>query len=204
MTHIQQLVLAFLIPLVICGCDQRPAAFVPKSTAPATKSVANADYASWRGYPVGTEIVRRKTIKNQHGTTVVSTKLKLVEMDDQRAKVDSQITVRRNEEVTENPVDSVVYAATHQIPETMSEEQIAAPAPDAQLLKEESIQVADRTVQAKVFAWKSVLESGPVEVTGWFSSEIPGRQIKLEFDYPDETVSSEEILSLKTPGTGEC
>jgi hypothetical protein len=98
-----------------------------------------------------------------------------------------------------NPPSVLQFPANHLIPEDMSAEQFALPVPDAKLLRQEKFAVLGKNFDASVYGWKATLETGPVAVTGWFSDDFPGRQIKLEFDYTDETTSQELIVAVEFP-----
>ncbi|MFO0939532.1 MAG: hypothetical protein U0930_02075 [Pirellulales bacterium] len=144
-------------------------------------------------------------MSNQHGKVVVTTTLKLKAVDSDQAEIESQITVDRLT-VDDKPTDSTVnpssvlqFPAKHLIPEDMSAEQFALPAPDAKLLRQEKFAVVGKSFDASVYGWKATLETGPVAVTGWFSDDFPGRQLKLEFAYTDETTSQEQVVSVEIP-----
>lgn len=192
-----RLVVFLLCALGLGGCDARLQTKLPPPTAVALKSIPSADFLCWKNFPLGTQVVRRKTMTNSHGKTVVTTTLELKTLNDQLAKVQSQITVDRDNETLENPPDMFQYPANHKIPEEMSAEQFEFPVPDAIFVKKETVRVLDKDYEAAVYQWKATLESGPVGVTGWFSNDFPGRQIRLEFDYSDDTTSVDEVIAVK-------
>jgi hypothetical protein len=186
---------------MLIGCESKSVSTPQASTAPALKAVPNADYECWRQFPLGTRVVRRKTMSNSQGTTTVTTTLELRQVDDGDAKVDSQVTVVRPTEETQNPSETIIFPATHKIPENMDANQFALPSPDARLLREEVINVNNKDYSTAVYQWKTILESGPVDVTGWFCNSFPGRQIRLEFDYNDDTTGVDEIVEVQIPTT---
>lgn len=173
----------------------------PVSTAPLLQEVPNVEYECWKQFPLGTKVVRRKTMSNSHGTTTVTTKLELKLLDEKNAQVESQVTVVRPTETTQNPSEMLVFAATHKIPKEMNAKQFSLPSPDARLLREEEVEVENKKYTASVYQWKATLESGPVDVTGWFSDNFPARQIRLEFDYKDDTTGIDEIVLVEFPDT---
>lgn len=181
------------------GCESGRRQSPQASTAPALKSVPNADYECWKQFPAGTRVVRRKTMSNSLGTTTVTTALELKQLDESGAQVESQVTVVRPTEETHNPSETLTMPPTHKIPVDMSAQQFALPSPEATLLREEAVSISNKTFIASVYRWKSILESGPVEVTGWFCDSFPGRQIRLEFDYSDDTTGIDEILDFQIP-----
>lgn len=190
-----------LLPLVSLGCEGKPIPVQPVATTtqPALKAIPSADYTCWKQFPIGTRVVRRKTMINEHGKVVVTTTLELASCDPKLAEVKSQITVVRDSDTTENPADILQFPANHSIPEDMSEEQFKSPVPDAQLIGEESVTVLDKTYKASVYRWKAALESGPVGVRGWFSDGFPGRQLRIEFDYSNGTSAIDEVVALQIP-----
>lgn len=201
--------LTILLAINGLGCDKSVKQSIPTSSAPKLKSIASADYQSWKRFPVGTQVVRCKMMTNQHGKVVVTTKLQLKSIDATQAEVESQITVDRltvddkPTDLTVNPPSSLQFPASHLIPQEMSAEQFDLPTPDAKLLRKETIEVLGKSVEASVYQWKATLETGPVDVTGWFSDDFPGRQLKLEFGYTDETTSQEQIVSVEFPKASE-
>jgi hypothetical protein len=197
----RQSVILLIAVSTMFGCESNSAPKPQASTAPALKDVPNADYECWKQFPLGTRVVRRKTMSNSQGTTTVTTTLELRQLEESKAKVESQVTVVRPTEETKNPSDTITYTATYQIPENMDADQFALPSPDARLLREEVVNVKNKDYSTAVYQWKTILESGPVDVTGWFCNSFPGRQVRLEFDYPDDTTGVDEIVDVQIPTT---
>jgi hypothetical protein len=199
----QAIFFALIAMTIFQGCSSQPAQVqVPQtSTAPVTKSIPNADYECWKQFPLGTRVVRRKTMSNSNGATTVTTSLQLKELEPSSATVESQVTVVRPTETTENPAEMLTIASAHKIPEEMNPELFRLPSPDAKLLRSELIQVKGKAYDAAVYRWKATLESGPVDVTGWFCDGFPARQIRLEFDYTDDTTGIDEVIDLEIPAS---
>ncbi|XZE45630.1 hypothetical protein SH467x_000877 [Pirellulaceae bacterium SH467] len=179
--------------------SQAPATATLQSTGPKTRSVDNPDYLNWAKFPIGTRVVRKNNIVNEQGTVTVTTTLKLVEIDKSMAKVESQITVERPSDLTVNPPQILEYLAKQSVLESTTDEQVVAPLREAKLLRDETMSVLGKDVAAKVYTWKTALESGPAGVVGWYSDEIPGRQVKQEIDFGKAGKGTEEITSLETP-----
>lgn len=142
---------------------------------------------------------------NQHGKVVVTTTLELKSLDANQAEVESQITVERANlndtpfDTTINPTSILQFSATHPNPQDMSADQFALPVPDAKLVRQERLEVIGKSFETSVYSWKATLETGLVDITGWFSDDFPGRQLKLVFDYTDETTSQELVVAIELP-----
>lgn len=170
-----------------------------KQTGPKIRSVDNPNYLTWSKFPVGTQVVRVNKLINDKGTVTVTTTLKLQEIDQTVAKVESQITVERPTDLTVNPPQILDYLAKQSVLESTTDEQVAAPLKEAKLLRTENIAVLGKEYQAKVYTWKTALESGPADVLGWYSDEFPGRQIKQEIDFGEGGKGTEEITEFVVP-----
>lgn len=170
-----------------------------KSSGPKIRSVDNPNYLTWSKFPVGTRVVRLNKLVNEKGTVNVTTTLQLQEIDKQVAKVESQITVERPSDLTVNPPQVLEYLAKQSVLESTTDEQVAAPLNEAKLLRTESITVLGKELQARVYTWKTALESGPADVLGWYSDEFPGRQIKQEIDFGEGGKGTEEIIEFVVP-----
>lgn len=167
---------------------------------PALKDVDNSDYLSWSQFPIGTKVVRRKTMSNEVGTTVITTSLELKEVNAAAVLVESQITVKRTNDTTENPPSILEYPKSQKIPAEMDPELFTRPLPDAKKVAAEPVESMGKSYDATVYEWKAQLESGPMQVKGWFSDKFPGRQIKLEFENPNGNEPFvEEIIELNIP-----
>lgn len=173
---------------------------LPQATGPALKEINNADYISWSKFPIGTKVVRRKTMANEIGTTVITTALELREIKSEAVSVESQITVERTNDTTDNPPNILDYPRSQMIPADMDAELFTRPLPDAKRIATEAIESLGQSYTATIYEWKSQLESGPMKVRGWFSDEFPGRQIRLEFENPSGGEPFfEEVIELTIP-----
>lgn len=141
-------------------------------------------------------------MSNEVGTTVITTTLELKEIKAEAVLVESQITVKRTKDTTENPSSIVEYPKSQKIPADMDAELFTRPLPDAKKVNTESIESMGKPYDATVYEWKAQLESGPMKVKGWFSDKFPGRQIKLEFENPNGNEPFvEEIVELNIPNS---
>ena len=180
--------------------SESSSADLQKASGPALKQIDNADYSNWSRFPIGTKVVRRKTMSNDVGTTVITTTLELKEIKPEAVAVESQITVKRTSDTTTNPPSILDYPKSQMIPADMDAELFTRPLPDAKRIATEAIESFGQSYTATVYEWKTQLESGPMMVKGWFSDEFPGRQIKLEFENPGGGEPFvEEIIELETP-----
>ena len=170
------------------------------SSGPSTRRVPNPDYVTWSKFAIGTKVVRKHSIVNDKGTVTITTSLSLAELSDKVAKVESQVTVERPERLTENPSQVFDYFSTQPVLESTTDEQVLAPLREAKLLREEPVEVSGKVYQARVYGWKTALESGPADVIGWFSDEFPGRQLRLETDFGADGKGTEVIVSFELPG----
>jgi hypothetical protein len=210
----------FQFPIIVClalstGCspdktssssDQSKTVEASQTKAPAKgpalKDVDNSDFLSWSQFPIGTKVVRRKTMSNEVGTTIITTSLELKEVNAAAVLVESQITVKRTNDTTENPPSILEYPKSQKIPAEMDPELFARPLPDANKVAAEPIESMGKAYDATVYEWKAQLESGPMKVKGWFSDKFPGRQIKLEFENPNGNEPFvEEIIELNIPAS---
>lgn len=176
-----------------------PASAPIQTSGPKTRSVDNPDYLNWAKFPVGTRVVRKNSIVNDQGTVTVTTTLRLSEIDKSMAKVESQITVERPSDLTVNPPQILEYLAKQSVLESTTDEQVVAPLREAKLLRDENVVVLGKDVAVQVYTWKTALESGPADVLGWYSDEIPGRQVMQEIDFGKAGKGTEEIILLETP-----
>ncbi len=188
------------------GCDSskpaksQAAVNVPTPSDDHLKSVPNADFLNWSKFPEGTKVVRQKVLETEQGVTTVTTTLRLVTRQPKSVEVESQTTVIRPQETTENPPQSFTYAAEHKIPKAMNAEQFLLPNPKAKSLGDEKVTMLGKEYDASVFKWQSMLESGPIDIKGWFSDDFPGRQIKTELDFKSDTSKgSETTLEVSIP-----
>ena len=199
-------VLSFLFVSSMLGCGSstpqksQPALNVQSTSDDHLKSVPNGDFLSWSKFPEGTKVVRRRTLESDVGVTTETTALRLVSVKPTSIEVESQTTVIRPQGTTENPPQSFVYQAEYKIPKEMSEEQFLLPDPKAKSLGSEKLTLLGKEYDASVYQWQSSLESGPIDVKGWFNDNFPGRQLKLEIDYRnDKFKGSETILEVSIP-----
>jgi hypothetical protein len=199
-------VLSFLFVISMLGCGSstppisQPALNVPDTNDEHLKSVPNGDFLSWSKFPEGTKVVRRRTLESDVGVTTETTTLRLVSVKPTSIEVESQTTVIRPQGTTENPPQSFVYQAEYKIPKEMSEEQFLLPDPKAKSLGSGKLTLLGKEYDASVYQWQSSLESGPIDVKGWFNDNFPGRQLKLEIDYRnDKFKGSETILEVSIP-----
>jgi hypothetical protein len=192
---------------LIVGCGSstptksQPATNVPAPSDDHLISVPNADFLSWSKFPEGTRVIRRKTLESDVGVTTETTTLSLVSVKPKSVEVESQTTVIRPQGTTENPPQSFLYEAEYKIPKEMSAEQFLLPDPKAKSLGNEKLTLLGKEYDASVYKWQSMLESGPIDVTGWFNDNFPGRQLKTEIDFRnDKLKGSETILEVSIPG----
>jgi hypothetical protein len=191
---------------MIIGCGSstpsksQSALNVPAPGGDHLKSVPNGDFLSWSKFPEGTKVVRRKTLESDVGVTTETTTLRLVSAKPNSVAVESQTTVIRPQGTTENPPQSFIYQAEYKIPKEMSAEQFLLPDPKAKILGSEKLTLLGKEYDASVYQWQSMLESGPIDVKGWFNDNFPGRQLKTEIDFRnDKFKGSETILEVSIP-----
>jgi hypothetical protein len=173
---------------------------VPAPSQDHLKSVPNAEFLNWSKFPEGTKVVRQKTLESDVGVTTETTTIRLVSRQPKSVEVESQTTVIRPQGTTENPPQSFTYAAEYKIPKDMNAEQFLLPDPKAKSLGAEKVSMLGKEYDALVFTWQSMLESGPIEIKGWYSDDFPGRQIKTEIDFKtDKSKGNETTLEVSIP-----
>ena len=204
--HFLHTVLLLLVICFVTGCDSS----TPVQNQPATnvtipsdghlKSVPNADFLNWSKFPEGTKVVRRRTLKSDAGVTTETTVIRLISRQPQSVEVESQTTVIRPQGTTENPPQSFVFAAEYKIPKDMDADQFLLPDPKAKRMGEEKVTVFGKDYDALVFTWQSILESGPMDIKGWYSDDFPSRLIKSEFDFKDgKSQGNETTIEVSIP-----
>lgn len=191
---------------LMVGCDSskpaknQAALNVSTPTDDHLKSVPNADFLNWSKFPEGTKVVRQRVLESEQGVATITTTIRLVARQPKSVEVESQTTVIRPQGTTENPPQSFTYAAEYKIPKDMEAEQFLLPDPKAKSLGAEKITMLGKEYDALVFKWQSMLESGPIDIKGWFSDDFPGRQIKTELDFKSDTSKgSETTLEVSIP-----
>ncbi len=191
---------------LMVGCDSskpaknQAALNVSTPTDDHLKSVPNADFLNWSKFPEGTKVVRQRVLESEQGVATITTTIRLVARQPKSVEVESQTTVIRPQGTTENPPQSFTYAAEYKIPKDMDAEQFLLPDPKAKSLGAEKITMLGKEYDALVFKWQSMLESGPIDIKGWFSDDFPGRQIKTELDFKSDTSKgSETTLEVSIP-----
>jgi hypothetical protein len=178
---------------LMVGCDSskpaknQAALNVSTPTDDHLKSVPNADFLNWSKFPEGTKVVRQRVLESEQGVATITTTIRLVARQPKSVEVESQTTVIRPQGTTENPPQSFTYAAEYKIPKAKS-------------LGAEKVTMLGKEYDALVFKWQSMLESGPIDIKGWFSDDFPGRQIKTELDFKSDTSKgSETTLEVSIP-----
>jgi len=191
---------------LMVGCDSskpaknQAALNVSTPTDDHLKSVPNADFLNWSKFPEGTKVVRQRVLESEQGVATITTTIRLVARQPKSVEVESQTTVIRPQGTTENPPQSFTYAAEYKIPKDMDAEQFLLPDPKAKSLGAEKVTMLGKEYDALVFKWQSMLESGPIDIKGWFSDDFPGRQIKTELDFKSDTSKgSETTLEVSIP-----
>jgi hypothetical protein len=191
---------------LMVGCDSskpaksQAALNVPAPTDDHLKSVPNPDFLNWSKFPEGTKVVRQKVLETEQGITTITTTIRLVARQPKSVEVESQTTVVRPQETTENPPQSFTYGAEYKVPKDMNAEQFLLPDPKAKSLGAEKVTMLGKEYDSLVFKWQSMLESGPIDIKGWFSDDFPGRQIKTELDFKSDTSKgSETTLEVSIP-----
>ena len=159
-------------------------------------SAEHPEYANWKQFPVGTSLVRKRTAANELSKIVVTTTLRLVEKDESKVVVESQVTVERpNEAPTVNPASTTTFPSSFSIPQGMELEQFQLPSLKAKSVGSETIEVAGRSIPATVYEWTESNESGPMNVRIWQSNEVPGRLAKQVNSTPNlKSTSEEEVV----------
>lgn len=190
----------------MAGCDfssetKNVAALnIPVPSNDHLKSVPNVEFVNWSKFPEGTKVVRRRTLKSDEGVTTETSTIRLISRLQASVEVESQTTVIRPQGTTENPPQSFVYTSAYKIPKEMSEELFLLPDPKAKLVGAEIVTLLGSNYEAKIYTWQSTLESGPIEIKGWYSDDFPGRQIKTEIDFKDgKSQGNETTIEVSIP-----
>lgn len=197
-----------LIILVGCGSDSGTSSVLQGElpsdrVAPAATNdvplIDNPEYVHWSRYPVGTVVVRKKEVSNESGSVRVTTTLRLVEKNRDKAMVESQVTVDRpGQPLVENPPQRLEFAATFQLPQGMKEEQFALPSLKAKLIGNETRTAFGREFSTEQFTWDERNEAGPMTVSLWRSDDVPGRTLRQEVKGRTQ-VSVEEVVEIIQP-----
>lgn len=210
---------AVLAAATALGCGSKPGtpptAAVPGAptagdsgaTPDPRPTLASPEYANWKKYPVGTVVKRRREATNPKEPgkkTVETTTLKLFELTDRRAVVESQVTVEKTGYDTDvKPAQKLDYPASFPLPAGMSEAEFGKfllPDPKAKVAGTETVRLLGQEYTATVYEWVGSLESGPMPIKLWVSDDMPGRLVKSEFTI-DKAGSKalEEVIEVKAP-----
>ena len=150
---------------------------------------------------MGTRVVRKDVLASPTEDRFLYTTLRLAEKSDTMLALETQTAIEQAGERIESDVNRVEYPATFRLPTGMKVEQFELPSLKAKLVRAENLQVGGRQVETEVFQFEDTTEAGPVDVTLWRSSTIPGRQVKKEIvDRNGIVLSSSEILEIAEPG----
>jgi len=196
--------------LMGCG-DQTGAAAIAQGSAkkelpPPVSSdslplVDHPEYVHWSQFPVGTAVVRKKEVTNDHGAVRVTTKVRLAEKTAEKVVVETQVTVDRlNGTPEENPPFNAEFVAKFRLPSSVKLEQFSLPSLRAKPAGEETRAACGREYRAEVFTWEERNETGPMSVKLWRSNEVPGRMIRQEIEGHMHH-SVEEVVEISVPST---
>ena len=163
--------------------------------------VDHPEYQNWTKFPIGTTVKRRNEIVNDQGIVVVLTTLKLVEVNEKMAVVESQTTVEREGTIDEKPSQLFEYYAKFRLMEGLTVQRYSLPSPTALKTGIEDIEVSGKKYDAEIFEWEGNLESGKVGLKQWRCNDFPSRIVKTETNYRDSTNSkaSEWTVSILRP-----
>jgi len=184
---------------LLTGCDAQ------EMQKPISMAVPNMDhlplvdhpeYLNWSKFPIGTTIKRRNEIVNDNGVVVVLTTLKLIELSDKIAIVESQTTVEREGRIDEKPPQTFDYYAKFRLMEGLTIERYSLPAPNAKKTGSEEIDVAGVKMMTDVYECEGMLESGKIGIKLWRSDDFPGRVVRTETDFRDPTKSSSKEVTI--------
>lgn len=163
--------------------------------------VDHPEYQNWTKFPIGTTVRRRNEIVNDLGIVVVLTTLKLVEVNEKMAVVESQTTVEREGTIDEKPPQPFEYYAKFRLMEGLTMQRYSLPSPTAIKTGVEEIEVSGEKYVADIFEWEGNLESGKVGLKQWRCNDFPSRIVKTETNYRDSTKSkaTEWTISILRP-----
>lgn len=185
------------------GCDSNtqpktptvPAASEAPATSPSEPAVASSnaasmgtmldhpEYANWSRFPVGTSIMRKRTVTNEFGEVKVTTRMWLESKSEKEVVVGSQINVERpGQPLEENPDNLTTYPARFRLPEGMDPNLFLLPTAKAKRTGEEVLTVDGREIKADVYEWQESNETGPMDVKLWRSIDVPGRIVRQEMN----------------------
>lgn len=190
--------------LFASGCDtfQKPAPVIV-AAPPSLEDlplVAHPEYENWSKFPVGTRVVRKDTLASSEGDVTLHTTLKLTAKSEANITLETQTAIERSGNRQDSDLNSVEYPAQFRLPKGMTIEQFQLPALKAQKMDVEMITVAGKVYTAEVYRFEDQSEAGPVDVTLWRSSEIPGRQAKKEIiDRKGLMLTSSNLIEFHTP-----
>lgn len=190
--------------LTLCGCDANvkpvPVVVAPPPSLDDLPLVVHPEYDNWSKFPVGTEVIRKDNLASSEGEVILHTALRLAKKSDDGVTIETLTAIERDGVRQESDVTSADYVAKFRLPKGMELEQFQLPALKAKRVGEEKVTVADQEVVCEVFGFEDQSEAGPVDVTLWRSSEIPGRQVKKEIvDRKGVVLSSSRISAIVQP-----
>ena len=198
------LALLCALPAPFVGCEAQTQSKTINVAVPSMDHlplVDHPEFQNWTKFPIGTIVRRRNEIVNDQGLVVVLTTLKLVEVNEKMAIVESQTTVEREGTIDEKPPQSFEYYAKFRLMEGLTIERYSLPSPTAIKTGVEEIEVSGIKYDADVFEWEGNLESGKVGLKQWRCNDFPSRIVKTETNYRDSTNSkaSEWTVTILRP-----
>ena len=193
--------IVFCISCAGCGAASSVSPIAATSSVDeARPQVSHPEYANWSRFPVGTRVVRKDVLASPAGDRFLYTTLRLAQKSNAMVILETQTAIEQAGERIESDINRVEYPAKFRLPSGMQSEQFDLPSLKAKLVGAESLQVGGREVETEVFQFEDTTEAGPVDVTLWRSSTIPGRQVKKEIvDRNRIVLSSSEILEIAEP-----
>lgn len=185
------------------GVAQMPEGYVAPEPTENLPLHDNPEYANWKGFKVGTKVVRKKITKNASDQVTETQSLKLLEVTGDKVVLETQITVERpNYPTKENAPFKIEHSAKFRLPKNLKLEQFTKPSVKATEISEETLKVLGKEYKGKLFTWEDQTESGPMPHKYWESMDFPGRLLKHEGFVKKEgasTSTTEEIIEVLIP-----
>ena len=191
--------------LVASGCGGRDAPAIvsaPTRLAPSGPTIAHPDYANWSRFPIGTTVIHRSVTERGQAQTISTETFRLSELNDGELVVERQNTTERNDGSYRavNPPEPRRYKKAFSLPAGMTEDDFKKPSLNAKRTGEDTIDVLGTKYKTHVYQWKEHSEVGDMNVTVWYSDEMPGRLVKQQIVIPStETTTTDTLIEVTIP-----
>jgi hypothetical protein len=140
--------------------------------------IANPEYANWSKFKVGTYVTLKTESTNAGSTTTVTITSKLVDLNDEKAVLETSTTWSMPGMEPTTTQDKREVAAKFEKPPAASPDD-KTPKPEIKE-GEETLEIAGRKIKCKTVESKMEMQGMKITSKAWTSDEVPGMMVKSE------------------------